>query len=189
MLDLPHESRTLLTRYTETPIAYYSGILRPTEQRHSQIDEEALGIETGVEKFFAYLFGRRFTLITNSRPLVQIFSPHRGLPQLSAMRMLRYSIFLMKFMFVIVYRSTYEYGDADAMSRLPVESERMTQMDSTEMHLHSRPGATPPNVVNIATENEKCNELKTLLEVLNGKRKIPKNSGKLEEKVFGHRSL
>ena len=46
---------------SERPIAHFSRSLPSTENKYSQIDEEALGIRRGVEKFVYYLFGRRFT--------------------------------------------------------------------------------------------------------------------------------
>ena len=55
---------------TERPIAYFSRVLTPTEQRYSQIDKEALAIKTGVEKFYYYLFSHRFTMITVSSNLL-----------------------------------------------------------------------------------------------------------------------
>ena len=117
---------------TERPIAYYSRMLTDTERKYSQIDKEALGIKCGVEKFFYYLFGRRFTLITDSRPLVQIFSPDKGLPALSATRMQHYSIYLTGFNFDIIYRSTHQHGNVDALARLPVKSEQLQEMDSSD---------------------------------------------------------
>lgn len=49
----------------ERPIAFASRILSATEKHYSQIDKEALAIKWGVEKFFHYLYARRFTLITD----------------------------------------------------------------------------------------------------------------------------
>lgn len=51
------------------PIAYISRSLSPTEQRYSQIEREALACVWAVERLHNYLFGVRFTLLTDNKPL------------------------------------------------------------------------------------------------------------------------
>lgn len=88
---------TLSHRYpdgTERPIQYASQTLTEVQKRYSQIDREALAVVYGVKKFHQYLYGRKFTLIVDNKPIMQIFSPQRGLPTLTATRMQHYAIFL-----------------------------------------------------------------------------------------------
>lgn len=59
----------------ERPIQFASQMLSKTQQRYSQIDKEAYAIIYGVKKFYYYLYGRKFTLIKDHKPLVRIFSP------------------------------------------------------------------------------------------------------------------
>ena len=75
---------------TERPIAYASKSLSPAEKNYSQIDREASSIVFGVKKFNEYLFGRRFTLVTDNRPLSFIFKPGRGVPEMAAARLQRW---------------------------------------------------------------------------------------------------
>lgn len=107
----------------EKPIAYYSQVLNETERRYTQLDREALAIKKGVSKFQQYLFGRRFICVTDSRPLLSIFSPSTKLPPLTATRLQHYAIFLQSFKYDIEYRSTLRNTNADALSRLPCKSE------------------------------------------------------------------
>ena len=72
---------------TERPIAFASHSLSTAEKNYSQIDKEALGIVWSVKKFFAYLYGHHFTLITDHKPLTSIFHPAKSLPALSAARL------------------------------------------------------------------------------------------------------
>ena len=116
---------------TERPIAYYSRHLSTTEQRYSQLDKEALGIKEGVHKFFHYLYGHRFTLITDNKPLLSIFSPDKALPTLSASRMLRYAMFLAGFQYDIQYRNTKLHANADGLSRVPRNSEQLGELSTS----------------------------------------------------------
>lgn len=82
---------------SERAIQYASQTFSETQRKYSQIDKEAYAIIFGVKKFFQYLYGNKFTLITDHRPLVQIFSPTGSLPIYTAMRMQHYAIFLQGF--------------------------------------------------------------------------------------------
>lgn len=54
-------------------IAFASKSLSPVEKRYAQNQREALGIVWGVEKFFYYLLGRRFTIKTDAQGTAFIF--------------------------------------------------------------------------------------------------------------------
>src|SRR5882757_3818592 len=107
---------------TERPIAFGSKTLSSTERKYSQVEKEGLSIIFGVKKFFQYLYGRRFTLITDHKPLLQIFGEKCNLPPLIANRLHRWALFLNDFQFDIQYRPGSAHGNADALSRLPLKS-------------------------------------------------------------------
>ncbi|GBN26032.1 Retrovirus-related Pol polyprotein from transposon 412 [Araneus ventricosus] len=102
---------------SERPIAFASKALSKTEQKYSQIDKEALVVVWAVKKFHLYLKERRFTLVTDHKPLVAIFGSERGLPVLTATR--HYALTLQSFQLDIVFRKTADHGNADFLSRLP----------------------------------------------------------------------
>ena len=113
----------------ERPIAFGSRTLSATERNYSQIDKEALGIVWGVKKFYYYLAGRRFKLITDHKPLLAIFGPKKNLPVLMATRLLHYAIFLQSFNYDIEYKPSKAIANADGLSRLPLKSEDLANYD------------------------------------------------------------
>lgn len=57
------------------PIAYISRSLTSTEWRYSQIEREALGCVWAVKRLHNYLFGIKFTLLTDNKPPSTMFDP------------------------------------------------------------------------------------------------------------------
>lgn len=108
---------------TERPIMYASKTLNETQRRYKQIDREAYAIIFGTQKFYQYLYGRKFWLVTDNEPVKQIFSETKGLPAMSALRMQHYAAYLASFRYEIKFRPTREHYNADAFSRLPVSAQ------------------------------------------------------------------
>ena len=107
---------------SERPIAFASRTLSDTEKRYAQTDKEALAIIFGVHKFHVYLYGRRFVLLTDHKPLVSLFGPKKAIPPLAAAQLQRWAITLSAYSYDIEYKSTSKHANADSLSRLPVPS-------------------------------------------------------------------
>ena len=105
---------------SEQPIAFASRTLSKSEQNYSQLDKEALSLVFGVRRFHNYLYGCRFTLITDHKPLTAILSPKQGIPSLAAARMQRWALILTGYSYDIEYRTTHAHANADGLSQLPV---------------------------------------------------------------------
>ncbi|GFX69448.1 retrovirus-related Pol polyprotein from transposon 17.6 [Trichonephila clavipes] len=122
---------------SEKPAMFASRSLTKTEHNYSQIDKEALSIVWGVKRFYQYLFGQHFDLVTDHKPLVSIFAPNRSLPCLSATRMVHYALFLQAFSYTIKYQNTKNHGNADALSWLPLAVDKvceyLTEADVTNI--------------------------------------------------------
>ena len=106
---------------TERPIAYASRSLTKPGRNYSVIEKEALAIISGIRKFQQYLYGRKFTLLTDHQPLTLLFGPKRGIPPIAASRLQRWAIQLSAYQYEIKYRSSKQNANADAFSRLPSE--------------------------------------------------------------------
>lgn len=104
----------------ERPIALASRTLSKAESNYAQTEREALSAVFGVKKFHQYLFGRKFTLLTDRRPLTSIFGPHTGIPSLAASRMQRWALLLSVHQYDIKYRKLDQHRNSDGLSRLPL---------------------------------------------------------------------
>lgn len=113
------------------PIAFISRSLTNAERRYSHLDKEATAIYWATKKFYQYLFGRSFTLITDNRPLQSIFNPNKALPEISALRLTRYALFLRQFDYTIQHRPGQEHLAADYLSRAPLPLLNPEAVDET----------------------------------------------------------
>ena len=105
----------------EKPIAYASRKLTKSEKNYAQIQKEALSIVFGVQKFRQYLLRRKFKLYTDHKPLLSIFHPQKGIPEIVASRLQRWAITLSAYGYEVQYKPSAQHGNADALSRLPLE--------------------------------------------------------------------
>jgi len=105
---------------SERPIAFASRSLSASEVNYHQLDREALGIVFGVTKFHMYLYGRKFTLVTDNKPLASIIGPKKGIPPIAAMRLQRWAVILAAYDYTVQVKTSEQNANADCMSRLPL---------------------------------------------------------------------
>ena len=68
----------------ERPMAYASRTFSPAECKYAQLEKEAASLIFGIYKFHKYLYAKKFTLITDIKPLMAILGPKKGIPTLPA---------------------------------------------------------------------------------------------------------
>lgn len=106
----------------EKPIQVASATLSPAERNYSQIEREALAIVFGVKRFHKFIYGRKFTLVSDHQPLKLILGPEKGIPTMAASRIVRWNVILSAYCYDIEYRKGSELYEADALSRLPLSN-------------------------------------------------------------------
>ena len=105
-------------------VHHISRSLTQAENNYSQIEKEGLGLIFAVQHFPKMLFGRRFTLHTDHKPLLSIFGSKKGIPVYTANRLQRWAFILLAYDFEINYTNTLEFGHADVLSRLISKHEK-----------------------------------------------------------------
>ena len=105
---------------TDKPIAFASRSLTPAERNYAQLDREALAIVFGVTKFRQYLLGRRFTILSDHKPLKYLFGETKAIPAMASARIQRWALILGAYDYAIEYKAGEQHANADVLSRLPL---------------------------------------------------------------------
>ena len=100
----------------ELVIAYNGRGLNQAEKNYSTTEREALALVEGIKKFQPYLFGRKFTVVTDHSSLRWLMNIKDATGRLA-----RWSLLLQQYDFEIVYRPGKEHGNADSLSRRPYD--------------------------------------------------------------------
>ena len=94
--------------------------LTPAECKFAQIDKEALATVYEVKHFHQYLFGRRFKICSDHKPLIYLFGEYREIPSTASARVQWWALTLMGYEYSIIHWPRSQLGNADGISRLPV---------------------------------------------------------------------
>ena len=105
---------------SERPIGYASRSLSAAQRNYSQLEREGLVLVFGVQRFHSYLFGHRFELVTDHKPLLALLHEHRPTSAQASACIRRWSLLLSAYEYTITFRKTQSHQNADALSRLPL---------------------------------------------------------------------
>jgi hypothetical protein len=103
----------------DLPVAYASRVLTKAERIYSTIERELTAIVWGCKQFRPYILGRKFTIVTDHRPLTWIFKMNDP-----SFRIMRLKLKLQEFDYTIVYKKGKENCNSDGLSRMFAEIER-----------------------------------------------------------------
>ena len=90
------------------------------EKNYAQLEKEALSLVFGVKKFHQFLYGRKFQLMTDHKPLTMIFGSKTGVPPIAAARLQRWALLLSAYSYNIIYKQGVDHSNVDGLSRLPL---------------------------------------------------------------------
>ncbi len=90
------------------------------EQRYSQLDKEALAITFGVKRFHQYIYGRKFSIVSDHKPLQYLLNENKAIPAMASARLRRWALTLSAYQYSISYRPGEKIANADGLSRLPL---------------------------------------------------------------------
>lgn len=102
---------------SDKPICYASRTLSNSEINYSTIEKELLAIVWATKYFRPYLFGRKFKIITDHRPLTWIMSLKEPNSKL-----IRWRLKLEEYDYEIIYKKGKLNTNADALSRIKLDN-------------------------------------------------------------------
>ena len=113
------------------PIAYVSRSLTNAERNYSPIEAETLSIVFGCDRFYEYLYGRKFLIQNDHQPLKAIFNkPITSCPP----RIQRFFLRLQRYDFEIEYSPGKTMIVADALSRASLSDTR-SEISPSDLHV------------------------------------------------------
>ena len=89
----------------------------------------------GVKRFHSYLYGHKFVLATDHKPLLTLFNEKRTVPPQASGRIQRWALTLSMYEYLLIFKRTADDGNADAMSRLPLRDTAPEVPEPAEMVL------------------------------------------------------
>ena len=116
----------------DLPIAFASRTLCSAETKYSTIERELLAIVWAVKHFRPYLFGRKFTLITDHRPLTWLFSIKDP-----GSRLARWRLKLEEYTYKIEHKPGKINKNADALSRIKINHFQECAKFQAKIRLHA----------------------------------------------------
>jgi transposase InsO family protein len=108
---------------SDKPIAYASRTLNESEINYSTIEKELFAIVWATKYFRPYLFGRKFKIVTDHKPLQWVMSLKEPNSRLT-----RWRLKLSEYDFTVIYKKGKLNTNADALSRIEICNEEASSI-------------------------------------------------------------
>lgn len=115
------------------PVAYASRPLNKAEKNYPTIEKELLAIVWAVKHFRPYLFGRKFKIMTDHRPLVYLFNMNNP-----SSRLTKFRLCLEEYDFTVTYLKGQNNVAADALSRIEITIDELKNVNKHVMSVMTR---------------------------------------------------
>lgn len=148
---------------SDKPVCYASRTLNESETHYSTIEKELLAIVWATKYFRPYLFGRKFKVFSDHKPLQWIMNLKEGNSRLT-----RWRLRLSEYDFTVVYKKGKNNCNADALSRIEIHNEETKTLIQEIDELNSLIGnpterTSPPT--NSSTETVHTSQENPILEI------------------------
>lgn len=141
----------VLSNSTGGVVAYASRSLNQAETRYPIIELELLAIVWAVRHFRPYLYGKRFKIVTDHKPLIYLFSMTDP-----SSRLTKFRLHLEEYDFVIEHVPGKQNAPADALSRLPITCTELKELKQNIVSVLTRSQRQKLNTD--STNSESCNQ-------------------------------
>lgn len=115
------------------PVAYASRSLNKAELNYATIEKELLAVVWSIKYFRPYLFGKKFVIRTDHKPLIYLFNMTNPSSRLTKFRLL-----LEEYDFRVEYVKGRDNVVADALSRIIITSDELKEMNKNVMCVITR---------------------------------------------------
>lgn len=159
---------------TQRVIAYASRTLTKCERNYSITERECLAVVWAISKFRPYLYGTRFSIVTDHHALCWLATLKDPSGRLG-----RWSLKLQDYDFTVLYKSGKRHLDADSLSRcpLPVSS-------CGSKHVAHQDTTAALETVDIAAAQSSDVTLRPIIEHLNGTLQHPTLQTQRRSRLF-----
>lgn len=148
------------------PVAYASKSLSEAQQNYAQIEKETLAILFGCRRFHQYLYGRKFIVESDHKPLESIFKkPLNKCP----LRLQRFRISLQNYDFDLKYKPGTQLYIADTLSRASYDDKNFKLEEAeyeAQLYFINYINVSPKRFNEIQEETGKDEELIELASVI-----------------------
>ena len=141
------------------PIAFASKSLSDCETRYANIEQEMLAVVFGCERFHTYVYGTRFTVESDHKPLEMIILKNLAAAPQRLQRML---LRIQPYEVQIRYRPGKEMALADTLSRQPCPDNKTIELDVQISHVQF----STRKLDDLRRETRNDSELQNLLKVI-----------------------